>query len=81
MGGIVGRIARHVRLIGEVDTGYSFGKIQGGADAFLGWYGVRFTSRQIGVDLALVKPFCDGCDTGSTFPLGFPWVTFSYRAL
>jgi hypothetical protein len=82
MGGIVGRVGKHVRLLGEVDTGYSFGKIQGGANAFLGWYGVRFTSKEIGVDLALVKLFCDSCNSSNDpFPLGYPFVTFSYRAI
>jgi hypothetical protein len=82
MGGLVARLGKRVRLIIEADTAHLFGNISGQANGFLGWYGVRFTSRQIGVDLALVKPFCSGgsCDS-STFPLGFPFVTFSYRGL
>ncbi len=80
MAGIVGKVSTKVRLIAEADTAHMFGKISGQADGFLGWYGVRFTSRQIGVDLALVKPFCSDCSS-NTFPLGFPFVTFSYRAL
>jgi len=37
----------------------------------------------LGLCVALCKPFCGGssCDTGSAFPAGFPFVTFSYRAL
>lgn len=83
MGGLVLKVASKVRLIAEADTAHLFGKISDQANGFLGWYGVRFTSRNIGVDLTLVKPFCaDGkCDTGSSFPAGFPFVTFSYRAL
>ena len=80
MAGLVGRVSSKVRLIVEADTAHMFGNISGQANGFLGWYGVRFTSRQIGVDLALVKPFCSDCSS-STFPLGFPFVTFSYRAL
>jgi hypothetical protein len=79
-GGLVARIASKVRLIVEADTAHMFGNIDEQADGFLGWYGVRFTSRQIGVDLALVKPFCSDCSS-DTFPAGFPFVTFSYRAL
>ena len=82
MGGAVFRIGHKVRLIFEADTAHLFGKISDQANGFLGWYGLRFTSSQIGVDLALVKPFCGNgdCDTDS-FPMGFPFVTFSYRAL
>jgi hypothetical protein len=82
MGGLVVKVASKVRLIAEADTAHLFGKISDQADGFLGWYGVRFTSRNIGVDLTLVKPFCGNgdCDT-DTFPLGFPFVTFAYRAL
>lgn len=82
-GGLVVRVARKVRLIFEADTGHAFGgDLSGQADGFLGWYGVRFTSRNIGVDLTLVKPICggDSCDS-SAFPLGFPFVTFTYRTL
>jgi hypothetical protein len=84
MGGVVARLGHKVRFIAEADTAHLFGKISGQADGFLGWYGLRFTSSQIGVDLALVKPFCTNssdCDTGSAFPMGFPFVTFSYRSL
>jgi hypothetical protein len=82
MGGLVLKVGSKVRLIAEADTAHLFGKISDQANGFLGWYGVRFTSRNIGVDLALVKPFCGNgeCDT-TTFPAGFPFVTFSYRAL
>lgn len=82
MGGLVARIGHKVRFIAEADTAHMFGELSGQANGFLGWYGLRFTSSQIGVDLALVKPFCgDGeCDT-DTFPMGFPFVTFSYRSM
>jgi hypothetical protein len=82
MGGLVAKVGRKVRLIAEADTAHMFGDISGQANGFLGWYGVRFTSREIGVDLALVKPFCSDCSSSDDpFPLGFPFVTFSYRAL
>jgi hypothetical protein len=82
MGGLVARVGKRVRLILEADTAHVFGDISGQANGFLGWYGVRFTSRQIAVDLALVKPFCSNNDcTSDTLPLGFPFVTFAYRGL
>lgn len=82
MGGLVARLGHKVRFIAEADTAHLFGDLDDQANGFLGWYGFRFTSSQIGVDLALVKPFCGNgdCDT-DTFPMGFPFVTFSYRAL
>ena len=79
-GGIVGRVSKRIRLIAEADTAHMFGDISGQANGFLGWYGVRFTSRQIGVDLTLAKPVCSDCSS-SSFPLGFPFVTFTYRAI
>ena len=82
MGGLVAKVASKVRLIAEADTAQLFGKINDQANGFLGWYGLRFTSRQIGVDLTLVKPFCGNGDCDSSeFPLGFPFVAFSYRSL
>lgn len=79
-GGIVGKVARKIRIVAEADSAHMFGDISGQANGFLGWYGLRFTSRDIGVDLELVKPFCSDCST-KEFPLGFPWVTFTYRSL
>lgn len=82
MAGVVARLGHKVRFIAEADTAHLFGDISGQANGFLGWYGLRFTSSQIGVDLALVKPFCGNGDCDSdTFPMGFPFVTFSYRSL
>ncbi|HUJ59070.1 MAG TPA: hypothetical protein VLX92_11280 [Kofleriaceae bacterium] len=82
MAGIVAKVGRHIRLVAEADTAHMFGDLSGQANGFLGWYGVRFTSRQIGVDLELVRPFCSdsSCDM-TTFPLGVPFVTFTYRAI
>lgn len=81
-GGIVGRVGRHIRLVAEADTGYAFGRESGLADGFIGWYGVRFTSKNIGVDLELVRPFCSSSDCDmKEFPLGIPFVTFTYRSI
>jgi hypothetical protein len=80
MAGVVARLSHKVRVIAEADTAHLFGKLDSQANGFLGWYGLRFTSQQIGVDLALVKPVCSNC-SNDTFPLGFPFVTFSYRAM
>jgi hypothetical protein len=79
-GALALRAAKHVKVLIEADTGYIAGEINAAADGFLGWYGVRFTSSIIGVDLGFAKPFCDGCsDTG--LPMGVPFVSFTYRSL
>ncbi|MGE0867006.1 MAG: hypothetical protein AB7P03_00485 [Kofleriaceae bacterium] len=76
------RMARHLKLIVEADTGFIAGEIDAFANGFLFWYGVRFTSSFLGVDLGFAKPICTGdedCDTG--LPMGLPFVSFSYRNL
>jgi hypothetical protein len=80
-GALTARIARHVRLLLEVDSAGLLGNdISGVADGVLAWYGLRFTSKQIGVDVGLVEPVCSGC-SNSVFPIGFPVVTFTYRGI
>ena len=77
---VVARLARHVKLMVELDTGGVVGKLDAAADGLLAWYGVRFTSPNIGVDLGFVKPICGDCDNNH-LPLGLPFVAVSYRAL
>ena len=80
--GIVAKISNHVRFVAEADTAHLFGDLSGQTNGILAWYGLRFTSKQIGVDLELVRPFCGGDDCKmDTFPLGVPFVAFSYRGL
>ena len=54
-----------------------FGAI-GVSNGALFWYGLRFTSRNIGVDLGFVRPIGVA---DSDFVLGLPVVTFSYRGI
>lgn len=81
-GSAVFKVARRVRLVLEADSGFVVGDINQNIDGFLGWYGVRLTSRNIGVDLGFVKPVYYG-DTASDDPfiLGFPFVSLTYRGL
>jgi hypothetical protein len=73
------RLGRHVKALFEVDTAFVLGDINEESDFYLGWYGVRFTSKMIGVDLGFMKPICgDDCDSDE-LPMGFPFVSFTYR--
>ena len=76
---IVQKLNKHVKLVGEVDTGFVPG--EDFDDVYLGWYGVRFTSGAIGANVGFVKPFGPNVDTGDELPMGLPWVNFTYRAI
>ncbi|MBL0219191.1 MAG: hypothetical protein IPQ07_35640 [Myxococcales bacterium] len=82
-GSLAYRVGRHVKLLLEADSAYVAGDISAAADGFLAWYGVRFTSNIIGVDLGFAKPICTGSTDCSIpeLPMGFPFVSFTYRAL
>jgi hypothetical protein len=73
------RLGKHVKAVFELDTAFVVGDINEESDAYLGWYGIRFTSNMIGVDLGFAKPLCSDCDDDD-LPLGFPFVSFTYRA-
>jgi len=75
---LVKKMSRRVKFIAEVDTGWEFGEDPTGN--YLGWYGVRFASGEIGGDIGFVKPFGEDVDEGDEFPMGFPMVTFTYRS-
>jgi len=78
--GLVQKLSRHVKLAVEIDSGAVAGEYDAVADGILAFYGVRFTSTTIGVNAGLVRPFGKDVDL-DVFPLGFPWVSFTYRAL
>ncbi|HET7503600.1 MAG TPA: hypothetical protein VFK02_21405 [Kofleriaceae bacterium] len=73
---LVARLGRHVKLVGEVDSAFIAGQVNDVADGALIWYGLRFTSSMIGVDVGFVRPI--GVDD-SGLVLGIPVLTFSYR--
>lgn len=77
-GSFVYRVGRLVKIVLEADSAFIAGEINETANGFLGWYGVRFTSKNIGVDLGFVRPFGD--DLESPLVMGVPWVSFTYRA-
>ncbi|MEZ4367064.1 MAG: hypothetical protein R2939_12385 [Kofleriaceae bacterium] len=80
-GSVVGRLGRKVKGVVEVNTGAVVGEIDAVADGVLLWYGLRFTSAHIGVDLGLVKPIYEDSGDDEVFPIGFPMLSFQYRGL
>lgn len=72
------RVGRHIKLVFEADTAFVVGDVDEAADGFLGWYGLRFTSKFIGVDIGFAKPVCADCDDEG-LPMGFPFLAFTYR--
>jgi hypothetical protein len=81
-GSAVFKVAKRLRLVLEADSAFVLGDINENVDGFLGWYGVRFTSRNIGVDLGFVKPVYYGdAESDDPLVLGLPFVSFTYRGL
>lgn len=72
-------LGKHLKAIFEADSAFIAGDINEQANGFLGWYGLRFTSEWIGVDLGFMKPICDGCSNDG-LPMGVPFVSFTYRS-
>ena len=77
-GSLVQRLGKRIKLVLEADSALILGEINDVGEGVLAWYGLRFTSRNIGVDFGLFKPLCADCDT-EVFPIGFPWLSFTYR--
>ena len=74
-GSMVLALSDSARLLAELDFG--------AADDFedegkLFWYGMRFTSRHLSIDLGFVRPLHEEYD--EDFALGFPMVIFNYRS-
>ena len=78
-GSIVHRVARHVKLLGEITsaaggTGTSnFDNVSGA----LASYGVRFHNANLASDIGFMKPIFT--DSSDPFLLGLPFINVSYR--
>jgi hypothetical protein len=75
---LVAGFSKHVKFVAEADSAFIAGNVNDVANGALLWYGLRFTSRNIGVDLGFVRPV-GVSDSGLL--LGIPILTFSYRAI
>lgn len=78
---LVQRISPHVKLMLEVDSGLILNPIYDEDRGIMVNYGLRITSRSIGVDLGLLRPICAECGGHGEFPLGIPWLALSYRGI
>ncbi len=76
-GSLVKKMSRRVKFVAEIDSVVVLGEVDDMDNVYLGWYGLRFTSKNIGVDVGFARPFGDV--DWDIFPLGFPVLTFTYR--
>lgn len=75
-GTLVARLREHIKLVIEVDSGFVVGHINAIAKGAVLLYGLRFTSRTIGVDLGFLQ---STAYIDSSLGFGFPIVSVSYR--
>jgi hypothetical protein len=81
-GAAVFRVARRLKLLVEADSAFIAGDINETANGFLFWYGVRFTSSAIGVDVGFLRPIVPDEDwDDDVFPIGYPFVGLTYRGV
>jgi hypothetical protein len=65
-GSVTARLGRHVKFVGEIDSAAVLGhEFDSFGEGFLFWYGLRFTSHNIGVDLGLMLPVFKGTTTNT----------------
>lgn len=78
-GSLAYRLGRRVKAVFEADSGLILGDINEVGEGIVAWFGVRFTSKHMGVDFGFVRPVCSECDGDDMPPIGFPWLSFTYR--
>lgn len=76
---VAARLGDRLKIVVEANTGFLTGEVNDIASGFLGWYGLRFYSSSIGVDVGFVRPF--GEDVDADLVLGLPFLSFTYRQL
>jgi hypothetical protein len=76
---LVKQVTKRVKLVGEIDTAFVVGEYEND-QVYLGWYGLRFTSSAIGADIGFVKPLGEDFEDEDEFPMGLPWLNFTYRS-
>jgi hypothetical protein len=80
-GSIVHRVARNIKLLGEVTSAAGRGETDSSLqnlDGVLAGYGVRFHNANLAADVGFLKPISTGADDGG-FLMGLPFASVSYR--
>jgi len=80
-GSVVHRVARHVKLLGEVTSaagGVGFSGESSNLDGVLVGYGVRFHSDNLAADVGFLRPVT-GDSSDDDFLVGLPFASVSYR--
>lgn len=75
--GLTAKISKHVGFLLEFDSGAAYDGELRFAEGGLVNYGVRFSGKNIGVDLSMIKPTFGGPDE---LVMGVPWLSFTYRS-
>lgn len=80
-GSLLYKMTRRTKLMVEVASAalWDEGSADGANGGLLS-YGVRFYSGEIAGDIAFVKPVGEDADDLDEFPMGFPFINFTYRA-
>jgi hypothetical protein len=80
-GSVVHRVARHVKLLGEVTSaagGVGFAGESSNVDGVLVGYGVRFHGDNLAADVGFLRPIT-GDSSDDDFLVGLPFASVSYR--
>ena len=83
-GSLVHKVSRRVKLMAELASGTIFDRGEStDMPGFLFTYGLRFAGPEFAADVGFARPVItdDDIDDDNPFVLGYPVLTFTYRAL
>jgi hypothetical protein len=73
-------VSKRMKLVFELDAGYTANDPHATPYGVLAWAGVRLATPRLGIDLGVAKPICDNC-VDDDFKLGIPFLAATYRSL